>query len=145
MRRIEVTLSEAEREQLKRIVRSGVASARKLCRARILLKADEGMAYGEMAKLLEVNAATVTRVCQRYIAGGLDALEHRKPSGTKPRRLDGRAEATLIQLACSDAPEGRSRWTLSLLAERLVELGVIESVSRETLRKTLKKTNSPRT
>ncbi len=144
MRRTEVKLSEVEREQLRRIVRSGVANARELCRARILLKADEGMAYGKLARFLEVNAATVTRVCQRYVAEGLEALEHRKPSGTKPRRSDGRAEATLMQLACSDAPEGRATWTLSLLADKLVELSVVESVARETVRKTLKKTNLPR-
>jgi transposase len=146
MKRTEVKLSEAERKHLQRIIRSGVASARKLGHARILLQAHEGKAHEMIAESVNVSYATVSRVCQRYVKDGLDAaLQPAKAIRNKPRKLDGRGEAKLIALACSEPPEGRARWTLSLLADKLIELKVVEKVVPETVRQTLKKTNSPLT
>jgi transposase len=146
MKRTELKLSEAECKHLKRIIRSGVASARKLGHARILLQADEGKAHDAIAESVEVSYTTVTRVCQRYLQEGLEAaLQPAKAVRNKPRKLDGRGEAKLITLACSEPPEGRARWTLSLLADKLVELKVVESIVPETIRQTLKKMNLPPT
>lgn len=144
MKRTQVKLSEAEQKHLKRIIRSGVASARKLGHARILLQADEGKSHETIAESVGVSYATVTRVCQRYAKDGLAAaLQPAKAIRNKPRKLDGRGEAKLISLACSEAPEGRARWTLSLLADKLVELKVVKTIVPETVRQTLKKTNFP--
>src|SRR6266508_248108 len=145
-----VVLSEQERARLHTIIRRGVAPASALTHARILLKANQGEAGpgwtdGAIAVAVEVNPATVARVRQRYVAAGLDAARHRKPPARPyPRRLDGQQEARLVALACSAPPEGRKRWTLRLLAERLVALEVIESVSYETVRQALKQTGSSR-
>jgi transposase len=144
MKRTEVKLSEAERKHLQRIIRSGVASARKLGHAHILLQAHEAKAHDLIAESLNVSYATVTRVCQRYAKDGLDvALQPAKAIRNKPRKLDGRGEAKLIALACSEPPEGRVRWTLSLLADKLIELKVVEAIVPETVRQTLKKMNYP--
>jgi transposase len=121
-----------------------------LNRARILLKADVGehvaeeiLIDKEIAGMLETSTATVQRVRERFCRQGLDAaLERSLPDRVYERSLDRRAEARLIALACSEPPEGRDRWSLRLLADKAVELGVVHSVSHETLRKTLKKTNS---
>jgi transposase len=146
MKRTEVKLSEDEQKHLKRINRSGVASARKLSHARILLQAHEEKAHEGIADSVGVSYATVTRVCQRYVAEGLEAaLQPAKAVRTKPRKLDGRGEAKLVALACSDPPEGQARWTLTLLANKLIELKVVEKIVPETVRQTLKKTNLPRT
>ena len=128
----------------------GVAPASALTHARILLKANQGEAGpswtdAAIAVAVEVNPATVARIRQRYVTGGLEAALHRKPPARQyHRRLDGQQEAHLVALACSPPPEGRKRWTLRLLADRLVELEVIESVSYETVRQTLKQTGSSR-
>lgn len=146
MKRTKVNLSEAEQKHLKRIIRSGVASARKLGHARILQQAHEGKAHETIAESVDVSYATVTRVCQRYEKDGLDAaLQPAKAIRNKPRKLDGRGEAKLIALACSNPPEGRARWTLSLLADKLIELKVVKTIVPETVRQTLKKTNFPLT
>ena len=121
-----------------------------LNRARILLKTDRGEHSGEgpapldrqVAQTLETSTATVARVRERFFRQGLDAsLERSMPDREYKRSLDGRAEAHLIALACSQAPEGRDRWSMRLLAEKAVELGIVEAISHETLRKTLKKTS----
>lgn len=148
-----VCLTEDERESLKRLISRGTAPARMLNRARILLKADlgdhaEGATLPDeaIAGMLETSAATVGRVRTRFWLQGLEAaLERSAPDRVYERSLDGRAEARLIALACSEAPEGRDRWSLRLLADKAVELGVVQSVSHETVRKTLKKTSSSRT
>lgn len=148
-----VDLTEDERGSLKQLISRGTAPARMLNRARILLKADVGEHSGggalsddAIAGMLETSAATVGRVRTRYWRQGLEAaLERSAPDRVYERSLDGRAEARLIALACSQAPEGRERWSLRLLADRAVELGVVQSVSHETVRKTLKKTTSSRT
>ncbi len=145
-----VELTEDERGSLKKLISRGTAPARMLNRARILLKADvgehsEGEALSDdaIAGMLETSAATVGRVRTRLWRQGLEAaLERSAPDRVYERSLDGRAEARLIALACSEAPEGRDRWSLRLLADKAVEWGVVESLSHETVRKTLKKTNS---
>lgn len=138
-----VDLTSEEREELEAFISSGVAPARKLTRARILLKADEGWTDKDISEALDVGTATVERVRKRFVEwGGIKAIERRKPRRQYERKLDGDAEARLIALACSAPPEGRTRWTLQLLADKLVTLEAvdIESVSYETVRRVLKKT-----
>jgi transposase len=140
-----VDLTPDERQQLEKLISSGTERARKLARARILLKADEGWTDEAISEALGVGTATVERVRKRFVEwGGIAAIERRKPRRRYERKLDGDAEARLIALACSAPPEGRERWTLRLLAEKLVTLEEvdIESISYETVRSVLKKTNS---
>ena len=146
-KRYRVTLTPAERDDLHRLISSGRAPARKLMHARILLKADtpagERSAFDEeIAAAVEASVASVERVRRRFVEDGLAAALVPKAS-TTPRvtKLDGRGEAQLIALRCSTPPAGRERWTLQLLADRLVELQVVEAISYETVRRTLKKTN----
>lgn len=148
-----VRLTAAEREALSDMLNRGRHPARKLMRARILLKADVGEAASHepmtdkaIAKAVDCSTVTVQRVRQRFCQQGLpDALERSVPDRVYKRRLDGAAEARLIALACSEPPQGRSRWTLRLLADKVVELGLVDSISHETVRKTLKKTKFDRT
>ena len=145
-----VVLSEEERARLHTMIGRGVAPASVLTHARILLKANQGEAGpgwtdAAIAVALEVNPATVARVRRQYVTAGLDAALHRKPPARQyHRRLDGGQEARLVALACGAPPEGRKRWTLRLLADRLVELQVVETVSYETVRQALKQTASSR-
>ncbi len=147
-RKYVVQLTEEERSQLQQIISSGVASARKICRAQILLKSDSGpegphWSYQAICAAFDVSATTVTTVRKTYCQAGLEAaLNRRKPQREYIHRLDGEAEAHLIALACSQPPEGRARWTLRLLRDRFVEAGYVEKVSHETIRQVLKKTNS---
>jgi transposase len=142
-----VTLTEEERQRLREMVSRGKAAARKLMHARILLKADScdggpGWDDGAIAEGLEVGRATVERVRKECVEEGLEAaLERRKPRRQYLHTLDGDGEAHLIALACGQAPEGRSRWTLRLLADRMVALEYVEEVSKDTVRRVLKKTN----
>jgi transposase len=149
MKRYKVTLDAEERQGLSDLIAVGKAAARKLTHARILLKADAaegGPAWPDwqIADALEVSTATVERVRQRFVEQGLDAALDRKRRERPARelKLDGRAEARLIALACSAPPRGRAGWTMQLLADKLVELEVVDSVSDETVRTTLKKTRS---
>jgi transposase len=146
-----VKLSKKEREYLHKLISSGSAPARKLNRARILLKADvvgkhaepQALSDRQIARMLETSTATVQRARERFYEGGLQAaLERSKSDRVYRRSLEGRAEAHLIALACSEPPQGRDRWNFRLLADKAVELGFIESISHETVRKTLKKTAS---
>jgi Homeodomain-like domain len=149
-KRYTVRLSEEERARLHTLIGQGVAPARALTHARILLKANQGEAGpgwtdAAIAVALEVNPATVARIRQQYVTAGLDAALHRKPPAREyRRRLAGAQEARLVALACSAPPEGHKRWTLRLLADRLVELEVVEAVSYETVRQALKQTGSSR-
>ena len=149
MKRYKVTLDADERQYLHDLIAAGQAAARKLAHARILLKADAadgGPAWPDhrIADALEVSTATVERVRQRFVEQGFDAALDRKPRERPAReiKLDGRAEARLIALACSAPPEGRATWTMKLLADKLVELEVVDSISDETVRLALKKTRS---
>jgi transposase len=138
-----VNLTSEEREALEALISSGIASARKLTRARILLKADEDWTDKRISEALDVGTATVERVRKRFVEwGGIKAIERRKPRRRYERKIDGDAEARLVALACSAPPEGRTRWTLQLLADKLVTLEEvdIDSVSHETVRQVLKKT-----
>jgi transposase len=142
-----VTLTSEERLLLQRMLSRGKAAARKLVHARILLKADASpggpnWADGAIAQGLEVGRATVERVRQEFVEEGLEAaLNRRKPRREYDRTLDGDGEAHLVALACTQAPEGRSRWTLRLLADRMVRLEYVDTVSKDTVSRVLKKTS----
>ena len=140
-----VTLTEEERERLRQMLSSGKEGVRKLARARILLKADEGWTDKAIHEALDVSASTIERTRRRFVEEGLEATLNRRPSTRRyEHKLDGNAEAHLIALACSAPPAGRKRWSLRLLADTLVNLEQVDldSVSHETVRQTLKKTNS---
>jgi transposase len=146
-----VDLSPEERERLEKLISTGRTSSKRQIHARILLKADTsavgpGWSDEQIGEALEISLSTVARVRQRFVERGLAALFDRavarRPSR---RRLDGEQEARLLAAACSPPPEGRARWTLRLLADKMVELEVLESISYETVRRALKKTRSSRT
>ena len=145
-----VTLTPEERMELERMTRTGKAAATKLTHARILLLADErpgepARSDGQIIEALSVSKNTVCRVRERFVEQGFEAALVRKPSArTYARKLDGRGEAHLIALACSDPPAGRSDWTLQLLADRMVAMGQVDALSYETVRQVLKKTRSSR-
>ena len=145
-----VRLSEAERSELRSCISAGTAPARKLHHARILLKADEGPdgpAWPDqrIADAVEVSQPTVSRVRKQYVEEGLAAaLNRRMPSRTPQRKLGGEQEARLIAVACGAPPPGRVRWSLRLLADKLVELEIVEEISYRTVGRVLKKTNSSR-
>src|ERR1700737_520899 len=142
-----VRLTPEERGNLQDLLGKGKAAARPLTHARILLKADEGEAGPRLsdeaiAEALDVNRSTVERVRIRCVEEGFEAALRPRPSRQlHPRKLDGAQEAHLVALVCSPAPKGRGRWTLRLLADKLVELEIIDGISHETVRQTLKKTN----
>jgi hypothetical protein len=145
-----VHLTEGERAELRTLIGSGAAPARMLTHARILLKADQGeggpgWSDAAIAGAVEVHPATVARVRRAYADAGLAAALARKPPDrVYPRKLDGAQEARLVALTCGEPPAGRERWTLRLLADELVRLEVVEAVSPETVRQTLKQTTSSR-
>lgn len=136
-----VDLSDEEREFLLRFIKSGGRSARKITRARILLLADEGKTDKEIAEGLHSSVPTVQRTRKRFVQGGLENALNERPrlGGRKAKKLDEKGEAILTTLAQSAPPVGRKRWTLQLLANRLVELHVVESISDETVRRVCKK------
>jgi transposase len=151
MKKYLVTLTAEERQALHGLTAAGKASAGKLAHARILLKADQadgGPAWPDerIAEALDLGLSTIARVRQRFVEQGPEAALGRKQQDrpSRPRQLDGRAEARLIALACSAPPEGRQEWTMQLLADQLVELRIVEAVSDETVRRVLKKTRSSR-
>jgi transposase len=139
-----VALTDEQREALEQLTSTGRDSARKITRARILLKAASGESDQQIAKALDVGTATVERVRRRFIAGGTKAAVDRVPQPPRPgkRRLDGEGEAKLIMLACSTPPDGREHWTLDLLADRMVKLNYVPAVSGDTVARVLKKTSS---
>jgi len=136
-----IDLSADEREQLQQLIRRGKTSSRKLIRARVLLKASDGFTDLEIVAALNVGVATVERTRKRFVESGLDAINERPRPGKKPK-LGTKAQARLIAEACSKTPDGRKRWTLQLLADRVVQLKLADSCSYETVRRVLKKTNS---
>jgi transposase len=142
-----VVLSDEQRAQLRTLVGHGVAPARRLAHARILLKADQGeggAAWSDaaIAGALEVHPATVARVRQQFVVEGLEAaLARRAPRREYPRKLDGEKEARLVAVACGTPPSGYERWSLRLLADELVRLDVVDTVSHETVRQTLQQTS----
>jgi transposase len=150
MDKYRVTLTEEERGELQQLVSAGKAAARKLTHARILLLADAASdrAHSDepIAEALDVGLRTIARVRQRFVTEGIGAAVNRNPQPPRPDKIKikGDLEQRLVQLACSDPPQGRCHWTLQLLADELVVLGLVESISPETVRQALKKTTSSR-
>lgn len=150
MIKYKVTLTKEESDELMSIISKGSHTSQQFRTAYILLNCDEG-SFGDkitgkhISQVLKVSARMIDRVKQRFIEDGFDACLERKPmSRTKEKKADGELEAQLIALSCSTAPEGFARWSLRLLADKMVEMKYIESISHETIRKVLKKTNSNR-
>ena len=145
-----VTLTDEERAELEELVNKGKHPAYKVNHARILLLAntnqeDRGWKDRDISQALKISVATIERVRQRLVEQGLEAaLNRKRQQNRRQRLLDGAKEAHLIALTCSSPPEGQGRWTMKMLAERMVQLGHVESISDETVRQTLKKTNSSR-
>lgn len=135
-----INLNDEERQSLKDLTCKGEIKARKFKRAMVLLKADEGFTDPQIMAALNVSRPCVERLRKRFVEGGLERVLNEDPRPGQKRKLDGRAEAQLIATACSTAPEGHEHWTMRLLAGKLVELGIVESISHETVRLTLKKT-----
>lgn len=133
-----VDLTDEERQHLHQLTRQGSAKARTLTRARILLKADDGFNDAQIAQALDVGRATVERTRKRFVEENLGAL-HERPRPGAQRKLTGKQEAHLLAVSCTPAPEGRARWTLRLLADKVVELGFAATIARETVRGMLKK------
>jgi len=137
-----VDLAEEERAYLLDFIKTGEKSARKLNRARILLLVDENKSDCEIAQVLHTGASTIQRTRQRFVEGNLEGALNERPRQGQSRKLDEKGEAILETLAHSKPPEGRKRWTLQLLADRLVQLKVIDSISYETVRQEVKKNES---
>ena len=134
-----VSLKEQERDDLKQYLRKGKSSARSLTRARILLLADDRCDDKTIAEALKVSKSTVSRIRTRYCEGGLDFALHEMARSGAPPKIDSRIEAQLTLLACSEPPDGRSKWTVRLLADKLVEMDVIDSISHMSVQRLLKK------
>jgi transposase len=137
-----VTLTADEIMSLKQLLKKAKLPARKLQRAHILLLAHEGHTDAFIAKALHVGTATVERTRQKFVDGGVEWALTERPRPGAARKLDGKAEAFLVATACSAPPAGRDEWTMQLLADRLVAVGLVEEISDETVRRTLKKTRS---
>jgi transposase len=137
-----VDLSDSEKERLQALISRGKSSARTQTRARILLKANEELSDEQIVQALDVGIATIGRVRRRFVEEGLERALTDKPRPGQARKLDGKQEAHLIAVVCSDPPAGHARWTLRLLAGKAVELGFTDSMSHETVRRMLKKTTS---
>lgn len=137
-----VTLTDEERQLLRELIKKGMVSARKLTRAHILLRADEGATDEAIATSLHVARTTIERLRRRFVEGTLEEALGERPRPGAKRKLDMKQEAHLIAVTCTPAPEGQARWTMQLLADELVQLGIVDSISDETVRRTLKKTFS---
>lgn len=147
MKRYVVTLTDSERAELRKLIATGKGAARRLAHARILLKAEastpgQGLTDERIAAEVEVGIATVERVRKRFVEEGLAAsLDPHRPEKPRGHKIDGEVEAHLVALACSAAPAGKARWSLRLLADKLVELEYLPEVSHETVRQALKQTS----
>ena len=149
MKKYQIELTQAQRQALEQLIKAGQARARKIMHAHILLKSDSGeqgpkWPDEEIAHAFDVGASTILRVRKRFVEQGLaDAIERRpQPPRPEKRILNGRHEAYLIALSCGEKPPGQERWSVRLLAHKMVEVGYVEQVGRETVRVTLKKMNS---
>lgn len=139
-----VKLTESQRRRLGEVANRGRSPARTVKRALALLKADEGQTDERIAEAVSISRRTVVRIRKRFCEEGLESALVERPRTGQKRKLDERAEAHLVAIACSDPPEGHAHWTLKLLANKMVELDYVDSIARETVRKSLKKTNSNR-
>lgn len=137
----EVKLTAKERQILKELVRKGKEKARKLTRCRILLLSDTGKSDSEIINVLEISRNTIRQVRKRYNLSGVEAAINEKERPGAPKKFTGKQKAKITALACSNPPEGRSRWTLRLLADKVVELDIVGSICPETVNSILKKTN----
>jgi transposase len=135
-----VELEAEKRERLLEMTSKGQIGARKMKRAQILLKADEGWKDKDIIGALNTSRSTVERTRKRFVEGGLEKALNEDPRPGQRTKLDGKGQAHLIAIACSEAPDGRDHWPLRLLADKLVELDIVESISHETVRQVLKKT-----
>ena len=140
-----VSLTGGELRSLTTLTRRGATAARVQTRARVLMLLHRGRTPDAVASALAVGVATVFNVKRRYLGEGLSAALHDKPRSGKPARIDGVARAKITALACSEAPAGHARWTLRLLADKAVELGIVSAISHNTVRGVLRKTASSRT
>lgn len=136
-----VKLKPKEREKLKELISKGTEKARKITRCRILLLADEGKTDTEIIGALKVSRNTIRQTRSRFVHEGLEAAINERPRPGAPEKFSGRQRAQITAIACSDPPEGRSRWTLRLIADRIVELKIADNISYKTVERTLKKTN----
>ncbi len=134
-----VKLTDEERQSLLELTSRGEVRARTMKRAQILLKADEGLKDGNIVDALNTSRPTVERIRKRFVEGNLEKALYDDPRPGSKTKLDGRAEAELIALACSDAPDGHEKWSLRMLADKLIELDVVDDISHETVRQVLKK------
>lgn len=140
-----VKLKTKDRKALRQLISKGSEKARKLTRCRILLLADEGRTDPRIVEALQVTRNTIRTVRSRYVTQGLEAAINEQPRTGAPKKFSGRQRARITAVACSEPPEGRSRWTLRLIADRLVELEMVDSISHQTVKRILKKTTSNRT
>lgn len=145
-----VNLTQVQRDELEKLTRSGTIKVRKYKRARVLLLADEAHKDGhrsdeQIAELVDISTATIERLRKRFDQEGLEAALGEKPRPGRPKKFTGKHRAEITALACSDPPEGHARWSLRLLANKLVELEIVESIHHDTVREVLKKTNSSHT
>ena len=136
-----IKLKERERQRLREIVETGKDSARKITRCRILLLADKGKTDEEIADFLDVCLATIYYIRRRYCREGLDRAINEAPRSGKPAKIKGKTMAKITAIACSKPPKGHARWSLRLLADRIVELDIIDTISYQSVRTILKKTN----
>jgi transposase len=139
-----VDLTKEERAELLGLVGKGKVRARKMNRAHVLLLANEGRTDKDIAEALHTSPSTVERTRRRFVEGGLERALNESPRPGGRRKLDGHQEAYVVALACSEPPEGKKRWSMRLLADRLVEVGVVDEISDETVRRTLKRGASSR-
>lgn len=135
-----INLDDEERQALLEMTHKGKIKARQMKRAMILLKANDGLSDPQIMSALNVSRPCVERIRKRFVMAGMEKALTEDPRPGQRRKLDGHAEATLVATACSQVPEGHEHWTLRLLAGKMVELGLVESISYETIRRTLKKT-----
>ena len=141
-----VTLTDEERQELRALIQKGQTQGYRIKHAQILLKLDEipenqGWTYDKVKEAYHATPCTISQIAKRFVTGGLEAALGRKEQANRHRKIDGRVEAHIIAIACSQAPEGRERWTLQLIADELVRLGVVGSISDTAVMETLKKTN----
>ena len=141
-----MTLTEEERQELQGLVQKGKTQGYRIKHAQILLKLDEipenqGWTYDKIKEAYRATPHTICQIAKRFVTGGVEAALGRKEQVNRHKKVDGRVEAHIIAIACSEAPEGRERWTLRLIADELVRLGVVDSISDTAVMETLKKTN----
>lgn len=140
-KKIQIHLKVKDRKRLNEIVKKGETKARKITRCHILLLSDKKETNGKISRILDIALLTIRRIQQRYVENGLESAIEERPRSGKPPKFSGKQQAKITALACSTPPEGRSRWTLRLLADKVVELELVDDISYKTVGEILKKTN----